>query len=75
MASPVPLAQIQNKFTEMFLIMPSNKFAQTVPLHQSRRAATSYPEPLVQIRNSFTKINLVMLSTKSAKTFIGQNFR
>ena len=30
---PEPLVQIQNNFTELFLMMPSTKIAQMVPLH------------------------------------------
>ena len=33
-ASPEPLIQIQYNFTEMFLIMPSSKIAQMIPLHR-----------------------------------------
>ena len=36
MASPEPLAQIQNDFTELFLIMDSTKFAEMVPLHWTK---------------------------------------
>ena len=37
MACPTePLNQIQNNFTEMFIIMPSTKIAQMVMLHQTK---------------------------------------
>ena len=34
-----PLAQIQNNFTELFLITPSTKIAQMVSAPQNKRAA------------------------------------
>ena len=35
MTSPEPLVQIQNNFTEIFIMMPSTKIAQIVQLCQT----------------------------------------
>ena len=39
--SPEPLVQILNNFTEMFLMIPSTKIAQTVLLHSKKGLAYS----------------------------------
>ena len=49
MISPEPLVQIQNNFTELFLLIPSTKLAQIVLLRWTKGP----PEP--QIRNIFKR--------------------
>ena len=66
---PESLVQIQNNFIEMFLMMSSTKFAQTVSLRRKRDIDKKYlqiksPEPLVQIQNNFTEMVLMLPSTK-----------
>ena len=77
MASPEPQVQIQNNFTEVFLIIPSTKIAQMVPLHTNKRAAKALgkehlqrtsSDPLDQVQNIFTEIFLMMPSTEIALT-------
>ena len=72
-----------NKLTELFLVIPSTKISQMVPLNGSaqmdKRIAraldkkciltTSPPEPLVYIQNNFTEFFLMMPSTKLHKRF------
>ena len=70
------MVEIQNKFTEVFFIMPSSKIAQMVPL-LNRRAGrapdkkylynTSPSELLVQMQNNFTVLFLLIPSTKIAQ--------
>ena len=79
MTSPVePLAKIQNKSTELFLLMPPTKTAQMVLLRgtkglpelQIRNIFKSPPEPLVQIQNNFTELFLIIPSTKIAQIIL-----
>ena len=49
MTSPEPLVQIQNNFTELFLIMPFTKIAQMVLLCLTKRL------PEIKIRNIFKR--------------------
>ena len=78
MASPPETqVQIQNDFTEVFLIIPSTKIAQMVPLHTNKRASkaldkeylqSTSSDPLDQIQNIFTERFLMMPSTEIALT-------
>ena len=69
---PEPLIQIQNNFTEMFLMMPFTKIAKwgcSVEKGVSRDIDKKYlqmisPEPLVQNQNNFTEMDLMLPSTK-----------
>ena len=66
-----PQVQIQNIFTEMFLMKPSTKIAQMGLLQKrgvGRALEKTYlqiksPEPLVQNQNNFTEIVLMLPST------------
>ena len=78
--SPELLVQIQNNSTELFLLIPSTKIAQMVPLCwikgppelQIRNIfnKTSPPEPLIQIQNNFTELSLLIPSTKLAQIYL-----
>ena len=72
---PEPLGQIQNNFTEMFLIMPSAKKCLNGCAPPNKMAAartpdkkhfkTTTPELLVQTQNNFTKMFLILPSAKT----------
>ena len=79
---PEPLIQIQNNFTELFLMISMDMMASTKDCTNSftqlntgvARALddkflkiTSSPEPLVQNQNNFTEMFLMMPSTTIAQ--------
>ena len=67
---PEPLVQIQNNFTESFLMMPSTQIAPNKgaagALDKKCHLMTFPTDPLVQIQNNFTEFFLVITSTKIA---------
>ena len=70
---PEPLVQIQNYFTELFLMMASTKIVQTVSLSLIQGSPElqirnifkrNLSKPLVQTQNYFTELFLMIPSTK-----------
>ena len=73
---PGPLVQIQNNFTELFLLMPFTKIAQMVTLHRTKgqpelQIRNNFKRHLLnhwsKIRNYFTELFLMMPSTTIAQ--------
>ena len=73
---PGPLVQIQNYFTESFLVIPSAEMHKWFRFTEHRvlkaldkkcLLTTSPSEPLVQIQNNFKELFLIMPSTKIAQ--------
>ena len=74
---PESLVQLQNNFTELFLLIPSTKIWQTCfrsteqngPKAPDRKylQKASPPEPMVQIQNNFTELFLIIPSTNIAQ--------
>ena len=72
LSSPEPLTQVQNNFTELFLLIPYNGYAllnkKAARAPDKKYIKTAFPpEPLVQIQNNFTGFFLKKPSSNIAQ--------